>query len=86
MGKLSFVNYSDEMFSIIKSARFRVPDTPEQIDKYKYPHSNEYKKDLHQIVFDYYFKKQMVPGSTDRQLFAYIIRYLSICRVWYINV
>lgn len=42
MNKLAFVNYTDELFEIIKSARFRVPNALEQIDKYKYPYSNEY--------------------------------------------
>jgi len=55
MSKLAFVNYTDELFEIVKSAKFRVPCTSKQIESYKYPHSNEYKKDLHQIVFDYYF-------------------------------
>lgn len=53
--KLAFVNYTKELLEIIKSARFRIPDTPEKLAKYKYPYSNQYKKTLHQIVYDYYF-------------------------------
>lgn len=46
--KLAFINYTAELFEIIKKARFRVPDIPEKISNYKYPYSNEYKKTLHQ--------------------------------------
>jgi len=74
MSKLAFVNYTDELFEIIKSARFRVPDTLEKIDSYKYPHSNEYKKDLHQIVFDYYFGEEMRKKAYDS---GYIIEHLD---------
>jgi hypothetical protein len=58
MNKLAFVNYTDELFEIIKKARFSIPDTPEKVEKYKYPYSNQYKKKLHQIVFDYYFGEE----------------------------
>lgn len=51
--KLVFVNYTDQLFETIKTARFRVPNGSESNDKY--PYSNEYNKTLHQIVFDYYF-------------------------------
>ncbi|MBX4267175.1 hypothetical protein [Clostridium estertheticum] len=55
LDKLAIVNYNEELFEIIKNARFRVPTTPETIKNYKYIYSNEYNKFLHQIVFDYYF-------------------------------
>ena len=74
MRKLAFVNYTDELFEIIKSARFRVPDNQEQIDKYKYPYSNEYKKSLHHIVFDYYFSEDFRKKTYD---FGYIIEHLD---------
>ncbi|APH15988.1 hypothetical protein NPD5_3877 [Clostridium sporogenes] len=74
LNKLAFVNYTEDLFEIIKNARFRVPKTPEAIKKYKYPYSNEYKKSLHQIVFDYYF------GEDVRKKFyeaGYIIEHLD---------
>ncbi len=74
MSKLAFVNYTDGLLEIIKSARFRVPDTQEQINKYKYPYSNEYKKDLHQIVFDYYFGEDIRKYAYD---LGYIIEHLD---------
>ncbi len=52
---MAFVNYTDELFEIIKKARFRIPDTPEKISIYKYPYSNEYKKTIYHIVYNYYF-------------------------------
>lgn len=74
MKKLAFVNYTDELFEIIKNARFRVPDTPEKIDEYDYPYSNEYKKKLHQIVFDYYFGEDFRKKVYD---LGYIIEHLD---------
>ena len=74
MEKLAFVNYTDELFEIIKTARFRVPDTPEKIDKYDYPYSNEYKKKLNQIVFDYYFGEDVRKKAYD---LGYIIEHLD---------
>lgn len=53
--KLAFVNYTEELYEMMKKARFRVPKTPEAIEKYAYLYSNEYKKYLHQIVYDCYF-------------------------------
>jgi hypothetical protein len=72
MNKLAFVNYTDELFEIIKTARFRVPDTSEKVDKY--PYSNEYKKTLHQIVFDYYFGEDFRKKIYD---LGYIIEHLD---------
>jgi hypothetical protein len=72
--KLAFTNYTEELFEIIKNARFRIPKTPEAIRSYKYPYSNEYKKYLHQIAFDYYF------GEDARKKFyesGYIIEHLD---------
>lgn len=74
MSKLAFVNYTDELFEIIKSARFRVPKNQEQIDKYKYPYSNKYKKYLHQIVYDYYFGEDFRKKSYG---LGYIIEHLD---------
>lgn len=74
MKKLAFVNYTDKLFEIIKTARFRVPDTQEKIDKYDYPYSNEYKKKLHQIVFDYYFGEDFRKKAYD---LGYIIEHLD---------
>lgn len=74
MKKLAFVNYTDELFELIKNARFRVPDTPEKIDKYDYPYSNKYKKKLHQIVFDYYFGDDFRKKVYD---LGYIIEHLD---------
>lgn len=74
MDKLAFVNYTDELFEIIKRARFRVPDTPDKIKKYKYPYSNEHKKTLHQIVFDYYFGEDLRKKSYN---LGYIIEHLD---------
>lgn len=73
-GKLAFVTYSEELFEIIKNARFSVPDTQERIGKYKYPYSNEYKKTLHQIVFDYYFGEE---HRTRAYELGYIIEHLD---------
>lgn len=74
MKKLAFVNYTDELFEIIKNARFRVPDTSEKVDKYHYPYSNKYKKKLHQIVFDYYFGEDFRKKVYD---LGYIIEHLD---------
>ncbi len=57
--KLAFANYEEDLLEIIKNARFRVPQTKKAIEDYKYLYSNEYKKSLHQIVFDYYFGEDM---------------------------
>ena len=65
MNKPAFVNYTYELFEIIKSARFRVPVTQEQIENYKYPYSNEYRKGLHQIVFDHYFGEEVRKKAYD---------------------
>lgn len=59
MKKLAFVDYTPEMYDLIKNARFRIPDTEEAKENYKYPFSNEYKKTLHQISFDYYFGEEL---------------------------
>jgi len=72
--KLAFVNYTEDLFEIIKNARFSVPKTQEDIKKYKYLYSKEYKKYLHQIVFDYYL------GEDARKKFyesGYIIEHLD---------
>ncbi len=45
--KLAFVDYTPEMYDLIKNVRFRIPDTEEAKENYKYPFSNEYKKTLH---------------------------------------
>lgn len=74
MNKLAFVNYTDELFEIIKNARFSVPDTPEKVEKYKYPYSNQYKKKLHQIVFDYYFGEENRKKAYE---LGYIIEHLD---------
>jgi len=55
MDKLALVDYTEELFGIIESARFRVPRTDKTRESYKYPYSNKYKKYLHQMIFDYYF-------------------------------
>ncbi|MCT4510008.1 MAG: HNH endonuclease [Tepidibacter sp.] len=72
--KLAFVNYTDELFEIIKKARFRVPNTPEKIKNYKYPYSNTYKKTLHQIVYDYYFGEDYRKKAYE---LGYIIEHLD---------
>lgn len=72
--KLAFVNYTEELLQIIKSARFRIPKTKKAIEEYRYPYSNEYKKYLHQIVIDYFF------GEDVRERFYqsnYIIEHLD---------
>jgi len=74
MSKLAFVDYSEDMLEIIKSARFRVPRTPETRTKYKYPYSNEYGKTLHQIVFDFYFSEEK---RTELYAQKYIIEHLD---------
>ncbi len=56
--KLAFADYNETLFEIIKNAKFRVPVGEQQINEYKYLYSNEYKKTLHQIVFDYYFGEE----------------------------
>lgn len=53
--RLAFVNYTKELFEIVRKSRFRIHATQEEIKDYKYLYFNEYKKYLHQIVFDYYF-------------------------------
>jgi hypothetical protein len=58
LDKLAFIDYSPEMYELIKDAEFRVPKTKEAIKKYKYPYSNKYKKTLHQIAYDYYFGEE----------------------------
>ena len=72
--KLAFTNYTEKLFEIIKTARFRVPDTIDKIEKYKYPYSNEYKKNLHQIVFEYYFGEAFRKKVYD---LGYIIEHLD---------
>lgn len=59
MKKLAFVDYTPEMYELIRDARFRIPEFEETKEAYKYPYSNEYKKSLHQISFDYYFGEEM---------------------------
>lgn len=44
MEKLAFVDYTSEMYELIKNARFSIPKTEKAIENYKYPYSNEYKK------------------------------------------
>lgn len=58
LNKLAFVNYTEELFNIIKNARFRIPDTPKKIEECKYIYSNEQRKYLHQVVFDYYIGEE----------------------------
>lgn len=74
MSKLAFVDYSEDMLEIIKKARFRVPRTPETRLNYKYPYSNEYGKNLHQIVFDFYFSEEK---RTELYARKYIIEHLD---------
>lgn len=72
--KLAFVDFSEEMLEIIKQARFRVPDSPEKYEEYKYPYSNEYKKSLHQIAFDYHFGEETRKKAYEM---GYIIEHLD---------
>jgi len=74
MSRLAFVDYSDEMFEMIKKAKFRVPKTLETREKYKYPYSNEYKKTLHQMVFDFYFSEKQ---RNELYKINYIIEHLD---------
>lgn len=74
MKKLAFVDYTPGMYDIIKNARFRNPDTEEAKENYKYPFSNEYKKTLHQISFDYYFGEELRKEAYSKD---YIIEHLD---------
>lgn len=74
MNKLACVNYTDELFEMIKTARFRVPKTSEGIGNCKYLYSNKYKKYLHQIVYDYYFTEEIRKKEYD---LGYIIEHLD---------
>lgn len=72
--KLAFVDYSPKMFDLIRNARFRIPETEEAKQSYKYPYSNEYKKTLHQISFDYYFGEEFRKEAYTKD---YIIEHLD---------
>ncbi|MBP1931980.1 hypothetical protein [Ammoniphilus resinae] len=74
MEKLAFVDYTPEMYDLIKNARFRIPETEEAKEKYKYPYSNEYNKTLHQISFDYYFGEEFRKEAYKKD---YIIEHLD---------
>jgi len=74
LNKLAFTNYTEELFEIIKNAKFRIPDNSEAIKNYKYPYSNKYKKYLHQIVFDYYFGEDIRKKLYDS---GYVIEHLD---------
>lgn len=74
MKKLAFVDHTPEMYELIKNARFRIPETEEAIENYKYPYSNEYKKGLHQISFDYYFGEELRKDAYSK---GYIIEHLD---------
>lgn len=73
MKKLAFVDYTPEMYDLIRNARFRIP-TDEAKETYKYPYSNEYKKSLHQISFDYYFGEKFRKEAYSK---GYIIEHLD---------
>lgn len=74
MNKLAFVDYTPEMYELIRDARFRTPKTEEAKKNYKYPYSNEYKKTLHQISFDYYFGEEYREEAYSK---GYIIEHLD---------
>src|SRR5690625_4549995 len=74
MKKLAFVDYTPEMYDLSRNARFRIPDTEEAKENYKYPYSNEYKKTLHQISFDYYFGEEFRKLAYSK---GYIIEHLD---------
>ncbi|MEY2363830.1 hypothetical protein R6U76_16495 [Lysinibacillus capsici] len=72
--KLAFVDYTPEMYDLIRNARFRIPETADTIANYKYPYSNEYKKTLHQISFDFYFGEELRKDAYSK---GYIIEHLD---------
>lgn len=72
--KLAFVDYTPEMYDLIRKARFRIPNTEEAIEDYKYLYSNEYNKSLHQISFDYYFGEELRKEAYSK---GYIIEHLD---------
>ncbi|MDU5081214.1 hypothetical protein [uncultured Tissierella sp.] len=72
--KLAFVNYTKELLEMVKKARFRIPKTPKAIEDYKYLYSNEYKKYLHHMVFDYYFGEYISRKLNEQ---GYIIEHLD---------
>ncbi|MBG9734955.1 hypothetical protein [Paenibacillus alvei] len=72
--KLAFVDYTPGMYDLIRNARFRIPESEEVKKKYKYPYSNEYKKTLHQISFDYYFGEEFRKEAYNKD---YIIEHLD---------
>jgi len=74
LNKLAFVDYNDTLFEMIKKARFRIPEGEEEKKAYKYLYSNEYKKALHQIVFDYYFGEDVRKKAYES---GYIIEHLD---------
>lgn len=74
MKKLAFVDYTPKMYDLIRNARFRIPKTEEAKEDYKYPYSNEYKKSLHQISFDYYFGEELRKEAYSK---GYIIEHLD---------
>jgi hypothetical protein len=74
MKKLAFVDHTPEMYDLIKNARFRIPETEEAKEYYKYPYSKEYKKTLHQISFDYYFGEELRREAYSKN---YIIEHLD---------
>lgn len=74
LNKLAFVDYTPEMYELINNARFRIPKDEAAREQYKYPYSNEYKKTLHQISFDYYFGVEL---REDAYAKDYIIEHLD---------
>lgn len=74
MKKLAFVDYTPEMYELIKNARFSIPKTEKAIKNYKYPYSKEYKKTLHQISFDYYLSEEYRKEAYNKN---YIIEHLD---------
>ncbi|MEC0243588.1 hypothetical protein P4H66_27595, partial [Paenibacillus dokdonensis] len=72
--KLAFVDYTPGMYDLIRNARFRTSENEEAKQKYKYPYSNEYKKTLHQISFDYYFGEEYRKEAYSKD---YIIEHLD---------
>jgi hypothetical protein len=74
MNKLAFIDYTPEMYELIRNAKFRIPETEEAKENYKYPYSNVYKKTLHQISFDYYFGEEFRKEAYSK---GYIIEHLD---------
>lgn len=74
MHKLAFVDYTPEMYELIKEAKIKIPGTDKAIKDYKYPYSNKYKKALHQIAFDYYYGEELRKKAYSQN---YIIEHLD---------